>query len=78
MAEQKIDTLRIEIEATAKGTSAVFTQLESQLATVQKALNGLNISKINQVQKTLNSGLSMSKAEKDISSSVNKIGRAHV
>ena len=68
-----IDTLQIQIEATAKGTSAVFAQLESQLATVQKALNGLNIGKINAARNALNGGLSMSKAEKDISSSVNKI-----
>lgn len=68
-----IDTLQIQIEATAKGTSAVFAQLESQLATVQKALDGLNVGKINAARNALNGGLSMSKAEKDISSSVNKI-----
>lgn len=73
MAEQKIDTLRIEIEATAKGTSAVFTQLESQLATVQKALDGLNIGKINAARNALNGGLSMGKAERDITNSIGKI-----
>lgn len=73
MAEQKIDTLRVEIEATAKGTSAVFTQLESQLATVQKALDGLNIGKINAARNALNGGLSMGKAERDITNSIGKI-----
>ena len=73
MAETTIDRLQIQIEATAKGTSAVFTQLESQLATVQKALDGLNIGKINAARAALNGGLSMNKAERDVKSSVDRI-----
>ena len=74
---QTIDKVQVEIEATAKGTSAVFKQLESQLSTLKSALNSVDISKLTQVanaSKSLTVNTSgMTKAERDIKNSVNKI-----
>ena len=71
MAET-IDKVQVEVEATAKGTSAVFKQLESQLGTLQKALQSIDTSKLNKVSKVIDTS-GMTKAEKEISSSVDKI-----
>ena len=38
MAEQTIDKVQIEVEASAKGVSNVFDRLERQLETLQKVL----------------------------------------
>lgn len=79
MAESTIDKVQIEIEATAKGTSAVFAQLESQLATLQKALGGIDTSKLQKAKdasKAINPNVNtngVSKAERDIKNSVSKI-----
>lgn len=86
MAET-IDKLQVEIEATAKGTSQVFSSLLTQLSSLKSALNGLSATQITKIQKQLSSLSStvsktssvsvntsgMSKSEKDISNSVNKI-----
>ena len=79
MAET-IDKVQVEVEATAKGTSAVFKQLESQLSALKSALNAIDTSKLSQAakaSKTLTVNTSgMTKAEKDVSNSVNKIKQA--
>lgn len=67
-----IEKVQVEVEATAKGVSTVFKQLESQLGTIQKAMASIDTSKLNAVAKNINTS-GMSKAEKDISSSVDKI-----
>lgn len=77
MATQTIDRVQVEIEATAKGTSAVFKQLESQLTSLKNVLSAIDTSKLTQAANaskaiTVNTS-GMSKAEKDISNSVNKI-----
>lgn len=80
MATQTIDRVQVEVEATAKGTSAVFKQLESQLSALKSALNAIDTSKLSQAakaSKTLTVNTSgMTKAEKDVSNSVNKIKQA--
>lgn len=79
MAEQSIDKLQVEIEASAKGTSAAFIQLEKQLTTLQKALDGLDITKINALNKATRAAKpkvdtsGMSTAERNIKASVDKI-----
>ena len=77
MANQTIDKVVVEVEATAKGTSAVFSQLTSQISIIKSALNGLDISKLEQVTKATKSvkvdSSGMTKSEKDISSSIDKI-----
>lgn len=67
-----IEKVQVEVEATAKGVSTVFKQLESQLGTIQKAMASIDTSKLNAVAKNINTS-GMSKAERDISSSVDKI-----
>lgn len=80
MPNQTIDTVQIEVEATAKGTSAVFSQLERQLSVLKSALNGIDVSQLQSVAKaTRNMSIDtsgMSKAEKQVSSSVDKIKQA--
>ena len=79
MAEQTIDKLQVEVEASAKGTTAVFAKLEGQLATLQKALSAIDTSKLEAVGKATNSARpkidtsGISKAQRDIASSVAKI-----
>ena len=80
MPNQTIDTVQIEVEATAKGTSAVFSQLERQLSVLKSALNGIDVSQLQSVAKaTRNMSIDtsgMSKAERQVSSSVDKIKQA--
>lgn len=77
MANQTIDKVVVEVEATAKGTSAVFSQLTSQISIIKSALNSLDTSKLEQVTKATKSvkvdSSGMTKSEKDISSSIDKI-----
>ena len=77
MANTTIDRIQIEVEATAKGTSAVFSQLESQLTTLKSVLNSLDTSKLSQVsnatKKVSVDTSGMTKAEKDVSNSIDKI-----
>lgn len=79
MADQTIDKVQVEIQASAKGTSAVFDQLERNLEMLQKAINSIDTSKLQNVQKATNGtrvGVNtsgMQKAEKDVSASVAKI-----
>ena len=74
MAET-IDKVQVEVEATAKGTSQVFSQLTSQLNTLKTALSGLDTSKLQKAQTAINPA-GMTKAERDITSSANKIKQA--
>lgn len=82
MAEQTIDKLQVEVEATAKGTSAVFRQLESQLSTLSRALSAIDTSKLDAVQKSVSKSKvgidtsGISKAEKQVASGVAKIQQA--
>lgn len=79
MAEQTIDKLQVEVVADAKGTTAVFRQLESQLSTLQRALSAIDTSKLDAVQKSVNKSKvgidtsGISKAEKQVASGVAKI-----
>lgn len=76
MADTTIDRVQIEIEATAKGVSAVFSQLESQMNTIKQALGSLDTSKISKARQALNGGLDMSTAEKNVVKSLDKIKQA--
>lgn len=76
MADTTIDRVQIEIEATAKGVSAVFAQLESQMNTIKQALASLDTSKISKAKQALNGGLDMSTAEKNVVKSLDKIKQA--
>lgn len=82
MAEQTIDKIQVEVEATAKGTSAVFRQLESQLSTLSRALSAIDTSKLDAVQKSVSKSKvgidtsGISKAEKQVASGVAKIQQA--
>lgn len=71
MANVTIDKVQVDVEASAKGTSQVFSQLEKQLTTLRSALSSINTKNLSQIANINTAG--MSKAEKDISSSVNKI-----
>ena len=80
MATETIDKVQVEVEATAKGTSAVFQQLGNQLKTLQRALGAIDTSKLQKATdikmpqvspKVDTSGLS--KAERQIDSSLSKI-----
>lgn len=82
MAEQTIDKIQIEVEASAKGVTSVFTQLEGQLNALQKALSAIDTSKLDSLGKagkgakvSVNT-TDMTKAEKDVSKSVSKIKEA--
>ena len=83
---QTIDSLQVEITATAKDVSSVFTAMTSQLTMLKNAINGINASQLTAVQKqisSLSSSVSkssasastsgMTKAEKSISTEVDKI-----
>lgn len=79
MAEQTIDKLQVEIEASARGTSSVFKQLESQLTILKKAFEAIDTSKLSKIQKAVNAAnpkintSGMSKAEREIDASIKKI-----
>lgn len=77
MANTTIDRVSIEVEATAKGTSAVFSQIISQANTLKSVLSGLDVSKLSQVSKASNAlkidTSGMTKAEKDVSDTINSI-----
>ena len=79
---QTIDSLQVEIEATARGTASTFKQLEDNLKSLQKALNAIDFGKIKAMQKVVNATrikpntTGMSKAESEVKSSVEKIQRA--
>lgn len=79
MAET-IDKVQLEVTATANGATQVVNNLVSSLKTLQSALSSLDTSKLTKatqsVNKTFVNTSGMSKAEKDISSSVNKIKQA--
>lgn len=74
-----IDKVQIEIEAAAKGATAVIAQLEAQLGKLQAALNKIDTSKLKLVKAASNAinvnvnTAGMSKAERDVASSVNSI-----
>lgn len=77
MAEQTIDKVQVELTATAKGTDAVFSQLEKRLSVLKTVLNGIDVSKLQQVQKSSKS-LSLNtsgitRAEKDVQKSADNI-----
>lgn len=82
MAEQSIDKLTLEVEVTAKNTSAAFKELESQLSSLQKALTSLDTSKLKAINGAFRASKvkidtsGVSKAEKDISSGIDKIKSA--
>ena len=71
MADVSIDKVQVEVEASAKGVSQVFTQLEKQMTTLKNALGNINTKNLSKIANINTSG--MSKAEKDISASVNGI-----
>lgn len=79
MADQTIDKLQVEVEATARGTAAVFKQLENQLTILKKAFDAIDTSKLSKIQKAVNASKpkidtsGMSKAEKEIDASIKKI-----
>ena len=81
MAEQSIDKLTLEVEASAKGTSEVFNQLKENLSALKSALSSIDTSKLRQAKNAANAAKvkidtsDVSKAEKEVSSSVNKIGQ---
>lgn len=81
MAEgNTIERVQVEIEASVKGTNAVFSQLEKNLTTLKTALNSIDVSKLEQIKKsTTNLSVNtsgMSKSEREISKSVNSIKQA--
>ena len=81
MAEgNTIERVQVEIEASVKGTNAVFSQLEKNLTTLKTALNSIDVSKLEQIRKsTTNLSVNtsgMSKSEREISKSVNSIKQA--
>lgn len=82
MAEQIIDKVQVEVQASAKGTSAVFEQLERRLTALQKVLNSIDTTNLQKIQKTASSTTinvntnGISKAEKDVTKSVSKIEQA--
>lgn len=79
MADQTIDKLQVEVEATARGTTAAFKQLESHLETLKKAFDAIDTSKLSKIQKAVNATnpkintSGMSKAEREIDASIKKI-----
>lgn len=79
MASETIDRLEVEVTATAKGTAAIFSQLESQLGVLKKAFDAIDTSKLSKIQKAVNATnpkintSGMSKAERDIDASIKKI-----
>lgn len=77
MASQTIDKLQVEIEASSKSLSSVFTSLKSQLTQLQKTINSIDTSKLTKLSNSANSvsinTSGVTKAQKDISTSVSKI-----
>lgn len=83
MAEQTIDKLQIEVEASTYKSMQALEKLETRLDALQKAMNGIDVSKLDNMQKAINSanksgGLKIdtsgiSKAQKDVINSVGKI-----
>ena len=74
MASQVIDKIEVEIDATAKGASAVFQELEQRLAGLQRVLNAIDTSALDKAAKSAR-GISafatgMSKTERDVVKSV--------
>lgn len=73
---QTIDKLQVEIEASAKGVSQVFSQIQSQLKTIQSVMKSINTSNLTKLSNASNVSINTSgvtKAQRDISSSVSKI-----
>ena len=73
---QTIDKLQVEIEASAKGVSQVFTQIQNQLKTIQSVMKSINTSNLTKLSKATNVSVNTSgvtKAQRDISNSVSKI-----
>lgn len=74
---QTIDKVQVEVEATAKGTSQVFSDLTKNLATLKSALESIDTSKLSKVNKASGKlGIDtsgMTKAEKEVSSSVDSL-----
>lgn len=74
---QTIDKVQVEVEATAKGTSQVFSDLTKNLATLKSALESIDTSKLSKVSKASGKlGIDtsgMTKAEKEVSSSVDSL-----
>lgn len=83
MAEQTIDKLQIEVEASTSKSMQALEKLETRLDALQKAMNGINVSKLDNMQKAINSanksgGLKIdtsgiSKAQRDVINGVGKI-----
>ena len=90
MAEdaKTIDKIQIEVDATSYKASQALESLEKRLDSLQKAMNGIDVSKLQNTQKAIDSVSKSSgtapkidtsgfgKAEKDISNSVAKIQQA--
>ena len=73
---QTIDQLEVQITASAKGVSQVFSQIQSQLKTIQsvmKSINTSNLTKLSNASKVSINTSGVTKAQRDISSSVSKI-----
>ena len=81
MAEQSIDKLTLDVEVTAKNTSEVFGQLKDNMAALKSALASIDTKKLAQVKTAAKAAKikidtsDISKAEKEVSGSVNKIGQ---
>lgn len=80
MATETIDKVQVEVEATAKGTSAVFQQLENQLKTLQKALGAIDTSQLQAVKQATQSmkldSRGFTKEEREVIRSLDKIKQA--
>lgn len=78
MAETTIERVQVQVEATAKGTGAVLSKVESQLKSVKNLLTGVSSAQksIKNVSSVSVNTSSMSRSEKDITKSVNKIQQA--
>lgn len=77
MASQTIDKLQVEIEASSKSLSSVFSSLKTQLSQLQKTINSIDTSKLTKLSNSTNNisinTSGVTKAQKDISNSVSKI-----
>lgn len=79
MADETIDKVQIEVQASARGTDAVFKQLESHLGILKKAFDAIDTSKLAKIQKAVNAASpklntsGMSKSEREIDASIKKI-----
>lgn len=72
MADTTIDRVQIEIEATAKGVSQVFNNLDSQVKSLKNALGGLNTKNITNVKQAVNTLNSTSASPKFNTAQVDK------